>query len=166
MTFKLVRVNWRSVSTANISRGEGGQNEDTGVVPNLLKTCMPTRSALSVCIVGERLSATAHTDALAFCTLHCTAMVVAVEWFIVHEHICSVRGRNTEHDDTRTIENTLCLGDLAQPADSAVKEISPWYLNTGAVTYLRTVAAAVVDTVQAPPAITFLHDPHFQIPTA
>lgn len=33
-------------------------------------------------------------------------------------------------------------------------------------TYLRTVAAAVVDTVQAPPAITFLHDPHFQMPTA
>ena len=33
-------------------------------------------------------------------------------------------------------------------------------------THLRTVAAAVVDTVQAPPAITFLHDPHFQMPTA
>jgi len=33
-------------------------------------------------------------------------------------------------------------------------------------TYLRTVAAAVVDTVQAPPAMIFLHALHFQIPTA
>lgn len=33
-------------------------------------------------------------------------------------------------------------------------------------TYLRTVAAAVVETVHAPPAITFLHDPQFQMPTA
>ena len=32
--------------------------------------------------------------------------------------------------------------------------------------YLRTVAAAVVDTVHAPPAITFLHAEHFQMPTA
>jgi hypothetical protein len=30
----------------------------------------------------------------------------------------------------------------------------------------RTVAAAVVDTVQAPPAITFLHPRHSQIPVA
>jgi hypothetical protein len=34
------------------------------------------------------------------------------------------------------------------------------------VTHLRTVAAAVVDTVQAPPAMTFLQAPQFQIPTA
>ena len=33
-------------------------------------------------------------------------------------------------------------------------------------TNLRTVAAAVVDTVHAPPAITFLHERHSQIPTA
>jgi len=33
-------------------------------------------------------------------------------------------------------------------------------------TVLRTVAAAVVETVQAPPAMTFLHDLHFQMPTA
>lgn len=33
-------------------------------------------------------------------------------------------------------------------------------------TVLRTVAAAVVETVHAPPAITFLHDPQFQMPTA
>jgi len=31
---------------------------------------------------------------------------------------------------------------------------------------LRTVAAAVVDTVHAPPAMTFLHELQFQIPTA
>ena len=35
-----------------------------------------------------------------------------------------------------------------------------------APTYLRTVAAAVVDTVQAPPAMVFLHALHDQIPTA
>ncbi len=33
-------------------------------------------------------------------------------------------------------------------------------------THLRTVAAAVVDTVHAPPAMDFLHAEHFQIPTA
>jgi hypothetical protein len=33
-------------------------------------------------------------------------------------------------------------------------------------TDLRTVAAAVVDTVHAPPAMTFLHAEHFQMPTA
>lgn len=33
-------------------------------------------------------------------------------------------------------------------------------------TYLRTVAAAVVETVHAPPATTFLHDLHPQMPTA
>lgn len=32
--------------------------------------------------------------------------------------------------------------------------------------YLRTVAAAVVETVHAPPAMTFLHALHFQMPTA
>lgn len=31
---------------------------------------------------------------------------------------------------------------------------------------LRTVAAAVVLTVHAPPAMTFLHERHFQMPTA
>lgn len=34
------------------------------------------------------------------------------------------------------------------------------------MTHLRTVAAAVVETVHAPPAMTFLHELHFQIPTA
>ena len=33
-------------------------------------------------------------------------------------------------------------------------------------THLRTVAAAVVETVHAPPAMTFLHELHFQMPTA
>ena len=33
-------------------------------------------------------------------------------------------------------------------------------------TDLRTVAAAVVDTVHAPPAMTFLHAEQFQMPTA
>lgn len=33
-------------------------------------------------------------------------------------------------------------------------------------TYLRTVAAVVVETDQAPPAIVFLHDEQCQIPTA
>lgn len=33
-------------------------------------------------------------------------------------------------------------------------------------THLRTVAAAVVETVHAPPAMTFLQDEQFQIPTA
>jgi len=33
-------------------------------------------------------------------------------------------------------------------------------------TVLRTVAAAVVETVHAPPAITFLHEWQFQMPTA
>ena len=33
-------------------------------------------------------------------------------------------------------------------------------------TDLRTVAAAVVETVHAPPAMTFLHELLFQIPTA
>lgn len=37
---------------------------------------------------------------------------------------------------------------------------------TRRLTDLRTVAAAVVDTVQAPPAMTFLHARHFQMPTA
>ena len=32
-------------------------------------------------------------------------------------------------------------------------------------TNLRTVAAAVVDTVHAPPAMTLRHARHFQIPT-
>jgi hypothetical protein len=32
--------------------------------------------------------------------------------------------------------------------------------------YLRTVAAAVVDSVHAPPAIDFLHAEQFQMPTA
>jgi len=32
--------------------------------------------------------------------------------------------------------------------------------------HLRTVAAAVVETVHAPPAMTFLQALHFQIPTA
>ena len=32
--------------------------------------------------------------------------------------------------------------------------------------YLRTVVAAVVDTVHAPPAIVFLHAEQFQMPTA
>lgn len=32
--------------------------------------------------------------------------------------------------------------------------------------HLRTVAAAVVETVHAPPAMTFLHAEQFQIPTA
>ena len=36
----------------------------------------------------------------------------------------------------------------------------------GESAYLRTVAAAVVDTVQAPPAIVFLQALHDQIPTA
>ena len=34
------------------------------------------------------------------------------------------------------------------------------------ITNLRTVAAAVVDTVHAPPAMTFLHAEQFQMPTA
>jgi hypothetical protein len=34
------------------------------------------------------------------------------------------------------------------------------------LTHLRTVAAAVVDTVHAPPAIVFLHALQFQMPTA
>lgn len=33
-------------------------------------------------------------------------------------------------------------------------------------THLRTVAAAVVETVHAPPAMTFRQALHFQIPTA
>lgn len=33
-------------------------------------------------------------------------------------------------------------------------------------THLRTVAAAVVDRVHAPPAMTFLHERHSQMPTA
>ena len=32
-------------------------------------------------------------------------------------------------------------------------------------THLRTVAAEVVETVHAPPAMTFLHEEQFQIPT-
>jgi len=32
--------------------------------------------------------------------------------------------------------------------------------------HLRIVAAAVVDTVHAPPAISFLHELQFQMPTA
>jgi hypothetical protein len=46
----------------------------------------------------------------------------------------------------------------------------PWSKGFGlrkvSITYLRTVAAAVVETVHAPPAMTFLHDPQFHIPTA
>lgn len=34
------------------------------------------------------------------------------------------------------------------------------------IAYLRTVAAAVVEIVHAPPAMTFLHARQFQIPTA
>jgi hypothetical protein len=37
---------------------------------------------------------------------------------------------------------------------------------TSTKTYLRTVAAVVVETVQAPPAIVFLHAEQCQIPTA
>ena len=37
---------------------------------------------------------------------------------------------------------------------------------TGSIAYLRTVAAAVVETVHAPPATVFWHALHFQMPTA
>ena len=41
------------------------------------------------------------------------------------------------------------------------------YLNVHAnIAHLRTVAAAVVATVQAPPAIVFLHERQCQMPTA
>lgn len=38
--------------------------------------------------------------------------------------------------------------------------------NSPKTAHLRTVAADVVETVHAPPAITFLHEEQFQIPTA
>jgi hypothetical protein len=41
---------------------------------------------------------------------------------------------------------------------------SGWRREEGA--HLRTVAAAVVDTVHAPPAMTLRHAPQFQMPTA
>ena len=61
----------------------------------------------------------------------------------------------------------LCLRDLAETAISAVRECQQRPFDvSNKDTHLRTVAAAVVETVHAPPAITFLHELHFQIPTA
>jgi hypothetical protein len=65
-------------------------------------------------------------------------------------------------------EDALCLGDFSQPTNSAADgyKLRSARATKIMVTYLRTVAAAVVDTVHAPPAITFLHEPQFQMPTA
>ena len=41
-----------------------------------------------------------------------------------------------------------------------------WKSNTQVKRYLRTVAAVVVETDHAPPAIVFLHAEQCQIPTA
>lgn len=54
--------------------------------------------------------------------------------------------------------HNLRLADLTQTTDRATVSMS--------VTYLRTVAAAVVFIDQAPPATTFLQALQFQIPTA
>lgn len=60
----------------------------------------------------------------------------------------------------------LSLCNFAQPTDGAEEpSISANAIRLGAA-HLRTVAAAVVETVQAPPAMTFLHALQPQMPTA
>ena len=62
---------------------------------------------------------------------------------------------------------TLRLCQLPQPTDRAGTVVNNTaILQVVEITYLRTVAAAVVETVHAPPAMTFLHELHFQMPTA
>lgn len=61
------------------------------------------------------------------------------------------------------------LGDLPQPTNRADNRniVSLWqWAGDEDKTHLRTVAAAVVETVHAPPAMTFRQALHFQIPTA
>jgi hypothetical protein len=64
---------------------------------------------------------------------------------------------------------TSCFCDLAKSTNSAESAEYRELTRTDEGrrdAYLRTVAAAVVDTVHAPPAMTFLHALQFQIPTA
>ena len=63
----------------------------------------------------------------------------------------------------------LCLSQFTQPTNRAKVKIRIKVCHRKIQkkkAYLRTVAAAVVETVHAPPAMTFLHAPQFQIPTA
>lgn len=64
-------------------------------------------------------------------------------------------------------QGNLSLGQFTQTTDGAVGyQVSCKVQDATSPTHLRTVAAAVVDTVHAPPAMIFLHDKHPQIPTA
>jgi hypothetical protein len=71
------------------------------------------------------------------------------------------RGENVDMEESmplsaRATDEPCCENQLG----------AAYYQEVECAAYLRTVAAAVVETVQAPPAITFLHARHFQIPTA
>jgi len=57
--------------------------------------------------------------------------------------------------------------EFPQPTHSAAEhsEAPRHWQKMGRTTHLRTVAAAVVDTTQAPPARTLLHALHLQMPT-
>ena len=62
-----------------------------------------------------------------------------------------------------------CLCQLAQPTNGAIPKPGVDQQLTvvaESIAYLRTVAAAVVETVHAPPATVFWHALHFQMPTA
>jgi hypothetical protein len=69
---------------------------------------------------------------------------------------------------------SLCLCEIAKTTNRAEREKGKKDLRQlpsckeglNRRAYLRTVAAAVVDTVHAPPAIDFLHAEQFQMPTA
>jgi hypothetical protein len=63
----------------------------------------------------------------------------------------------------RSRRRRIVLEDKRKKRPSSVPSCKEG-LSRGA--YLRTVAAAVVDTVHAPPAIDFLHAEQFQMPTA
>lgn len=60
----------------------------------------------------------------------------------------------------------LCFREFPQPTNSAADRLEARFVKNSNSTYLRTVAAAVVVTVHAPPATVFLHALQFQIPTA
>lgn len=73
--------------------------------------------------------------------------IVVVDFMVTYEHTKHAAGDETEQN--------IAQSTLYASVSSRNRR-----------TVLRTVAAAVVETVQAPPAITFLHEEQFQIPTA
>ena len=83
-------------------------------------------------------------------------------YFIRKYEQCAVKKK----DDGKRKGGTLSLRDFSQAANRTDSRSLAGPREFGRPAYLRTVAAAVVDTVQAPPAMVFLQALHDQIPTA